>query len=224
MRPSRLIALGLLHGPTEVLPVSSSAHTKLLAGEEGGIALEVALHAGSLPALVALSPRPRPWFVALTTAPAAAAGLVGERFVAGLGRRATALGLLGGAVAMVAADRRTGERTRATAADALAIGLAQAAALVPGVSRTGATFAAARARGFTRESAWSMSREAAVPVVVGAVVRTAPALRREMWPGIAAAAVSSLAAVPLASRSLPAAPFAAYRAAVALALLLQSRR
>jgi undecaprenyl-diphosphatase len=223
MRPSRLVALGLVHGPTEVLPLSSSAHTGLLAGEEGSKALEVALHAGSLPALVALAPRPRLWFMALSAAPAAVAGLLAERRVERLGRGATAAGLLAGAAAMVAADRCREERSEPRAADALALGLAQAAALVPGVSRTGATFAAARARGFTRSAAWSLSREAAVPVVAGAIVRTAPAMRREMWPGVVAAAVSSLAALPLARRP-PVALCAAWRAAVALTVVVQSRR
>lgn len=223
MRPSTLVLAGLVHGPTEVLPLSSSAHTGLIAGAEGSKALEVALHAGSLPALVALSPRPRPWFAALSLAPAAVAGLLLQERVERLGRRTTAAGLVAGAVAMLLADRGAGERTEARPADALALGCAQAVALVPGVSRTGATFAAARALGFTREAAWSLSRETAVPVVAGAIVKTAPAMRREMWPGVAVAAASSLAALPLARRP-PLALCAAWRAAVALALLVQSRR
>src|SRR5204862_441493 len=76
------------------------------------------------------------------------------------GPRAVAAGLLAGAIALAAADRRPAARPRPrriAARDGVILGLAQAAALVPGVSRTGATLAAARARGFSREAASSLS-------------------------------------------------------------------
>ena len=60
------MALGLLHGPTELLPISSSAHTSLvpwLAGWPYGTldpelrkSFEVALHAGTAAALLARPP------------------------------------------------------------------------------------------------------------------------------------------------------------------------
>jgi undecaprenyl-diphosphatase len=63
------LALGLLHGPTELLPVSSSAHTTLvpwLAGWSYGEldprlrkSFEVALHAGTAAALLVRAPRER---------------------------------------------------------------------------------------------------------------------------------------------------------------------
>ncbi len=52
--------------------------------------------------------------------------------------------------------------------DGLALGLAQAAALTPGVSRSGAALTAARARGFARADAVSLSWQAALPVIFGA--------------------------------------------------------
>ena len=61
------------------------------------------------------------------------------------GPRATAYGLIAGAVAMAAADTRPQERGPgdAGATDGLALGVAQASALMPGVSRNGATLTAA---------------------------------------------------------------------------------
>src|SRR5262249_57469643 len=91
------------------------------------------------------------------------------------GRLPTALGLLGGSAAMVAADRWPQDRDRghATALDGLALGLAQAAAFVPGVSRNGATLTAARWRGFSRQHANMLSRTVALPVIVPAPLHNA---------------------------------------------------
>lgn len=55
MRIARAALVGALHGPTELLPVSSSAHVALLHDEpdpELGKAFEVALHAGTAAALL----------------------------------------------------------------------------------------------------------------------------------------------------------------------------
>src|SRR4051812_36694100 len=169
------VALGLLQGPAELLPVSSSAHTTLLpwlAGwplarldGEARKSFEVALHAGATAALAIemraeLTARARAggargaWVLALSLVPAALSGYalrdVIERRLGG--PRSIAAGLAAGAVAMALADARVGGRGAgdARAADGLALGVAQAAALVPGVSRHGATLAAARMRGFDR--------------------------------------------------------------------------
>ena len=86
-----------------------------------------------------------------------------------------ASGLLLGAAALAAADRRGGLRatheglwTVERSVAALALGLAQAAALWPGVSRTGATLAAARALGYSRAEASRLSFGVAGPVLAGA--------------------------------------------------------
>ncbi|MEZ0292453.1 MAG: undecaprenyl-diphosphate phosphatase, partial [Solirubrobacteraceae bacterium] len=77
------LALGLLHGPAELLPVSSSGHATaipwLLGWEVAGWdgtrrkELEVALHAGTVAALLiaARPPRPRPALVAAAMLPPA---------------------------------------------------------------------------------------------------------------------------------------------------------
>src|SRR4051812_3068694 len=160
------LALGLLHGPVELIPVSSSGHVTavpwLLGWEiarwdgERRKELEVALHAGTAAALLIVlgPPRLRPVFLAAAVMPPGLAGLALERRIEQrLGTPATlAAGLLAGAAALVLADRTPPARAArdATPADGLVLGLAQAAALVPGVSRSGATLAAARELGFGR--------------------------------------------------------------------------
>ncbi|HVY95826.1 MAG TPA: undecaprenyl-diphosphate phosphatase [Solirubrobacterales bacterium] len=189
----RAVALGLVQGPAELLPVSSSAHLVLvpwLAGWEWESidpelrkSFEVALHAGAAGALLIGQRRViaeelrqfehrRALVLALSFLPAAFVGYVFERPIEQRlgGPRATAFGLLAGAAAMLLADRRPQERGRgdATPADGLALGIAQAAALAPGVSRNGATLTAARARRFSREQANLLSRTVALPIIVGA--------------------------------------------------------
>ncbi len=206
------LALGLLQGPCELLPVSSSAHTALIpwlarwpyAGLDGQRrkSFEVALHAGAGLALTIrmrgellrearrLEPR-RAVVVAATLAPPALAGYaLGQPIERRLGGpRSIAAGLAVGGVAMAIADSRG--RTPATSGrgfedatlgDGLALGLAQAAALIPGVSRNGATLSVARARGFTRAGAQALSWHAGLPVIFGAGVLEGTRLRRQGLP------------------------------------------
>jgi len=189
----RAVLLGLIQGPAELLPVSSSAHIVLvpwLAGwdweaidPEVRKSFEVALHTGAAAALVIGQRRliaeemrsfdlRRALLLALSFLPAAAVGYGFERQIEARlgGPRTTAYGLLAGAVLMVAADRRGQLRGRgeATPVDGLVLGVAQAAALAPGVSRNGITLAAARWRRFSREQANLLSRTIALPIIVGA--------------------------------------------------------
>jgi undecaprenyl-diphosphatase len=142
LAPRHALALGLLHGPAELLPISSSAHTTLipwLAGwpyarlnGELRKSFEVALHAGAGAALAlhlrrellrdaASVDRRRTGVIALSLAPAALAGLVlGDAIERRLGGpRSIAAGLVAGAVAMALADARAGadEATGARAQD-----------------------------------------------------------------------------------------------------------
>jgi undecaprenyl-diphosphatase len=189
------VTLGLLQGPTELLPVSSSAHTALLPWLAGWPydeldpelrkSFQVALHAGAALAL-ALDMRTellgeartldsrRAAVIACSLAPPALAGLLFQRFIERRlgGPRSIAAGLIAGAVAMALADARPAAEPRPLAdagpRDGLALGLAQTFALVPGVSRNGAALTAARARGFARRDAQALSWHAALPVILGA--------------------------------------------------------
>jgi undecaprenyl-diphosphatase len=224
------LALGLIHGPTELLPVSSTAHTTLIpllarwsyAELDPHVrkTFEVALHAGAVAAL-ALEERRElldaarrassddALLIASSLAPPALAGLFFGGFIERrLSRpRAIAAGLCAGSLAMVLADRRPQTRTRADASltDGLALGLAQAAALAPGVSRSGATLAAARARRFTRADAQSLSRHAGLAVILAACGRQAPALlgRRRAPESLGAYTMGAAGALLSTAASLP---------------------
>jgi undecaprenyl-diphosphatase len=231
MEHSRAVVLGAVQGPTELLPVSSSAHLTLipwLAGwDEDGRdpelqkTFEVALHAGAAAALLIGQrrviaeelrsfDRRKASVLALSFLPPALLGVLLEKPIERRlgGPLATVAGLLAGAAGMVIADRRPQVRDRgaATAADGLALGLAQAAALAPGVSRNGATLTAARWRGFTRQHSNMLSRTVALPVIVAAAVLKGIRLRkrglpREARTGFAAGTATSFAST-LASQEL----------------------
>jgi undecaprenyl-diphosphatase len=261
LSPARAAALGLIQGPAELLPVSSSAHLILvpwLAGWDWDHAdpelrksFEVALHAGAAGALLVGQRRVigdelrsfdsrRASVVALSFAPAAVAGFTLERAIERRlgGPGVTAAGLIVGAAAMVIADARPQRRgrDRVRPADGLALGIAQTAALIPGVSRNGATLAAARWRGFSRQQANMLSRTVALPVIIGAALLKGarlrrrgvdPAMRNAMLAGVAASFASTLASqrlIGLVERDRALWPYAAYRAALAGAVLAKLRR
>ncbi len=186
--------LGLVQGPTELLPVSSSAHLTMLPRLAGWDwerldpelrkSFEVALHAGAAMALLLTRRHEiadelskidgrRVTVLALSFLPAALVGYRFERTIESRlgGPRSTAAGLIVGGVLMALADRRPQGRGHgdARATDGLALGIGQAAALMPGVSRNGATLTAARLRGFNRDEANLLSRTVALPVILGAV-------------------------------------------------------
>jgi undecaprenyl-diphosphatase len=230
MRPPELplgqaLALGVLHGPAELLPVSSSGHVELVpwlmgwsyAELDGELrkAFEVALHAGTAAALlVALRDEVgeavlrfdarTAGLIAGSFAPPAIVGLAFERQIERRlgGPGSIAAGLALGSVVMLWADGRGGSwRRRADAglADALWLGLAQACALMPGMSRNGMTLAAARLRGFGREDANALSRHVALPVIAGATLLKGVRLARRGLPNGLALAFAAGAGASFAS-------------------------
>lgn len=224
------VALGLLQGPAELLPVSSSGHLVLVPALLGWPyarldpelrkAFEVALHTGTALALsyalrdevseVArrLDAR-RALRLGLTFVPPAAAGLLLERPIEErLGSaRGVAWAQVAAGLTLAAADGRLAARVHeeAGALDGALIGAAQAAALVPGISRNGATLTAARLRGFERRAANRLSRHAALPIIVGAATLKGYRLfRRGLPPRLrapfAAGAVAALASTLASAR------------------------
>jgi undecaprenyl-diphosphatase len=255
------VALGAIQGPTELLPVSSSGHLVLVPSTLGWRyrdldpelrkSFEVALHTGGALALLIGLRREVAAYVrsfgtanlvnlALSFTPAALAALAFERPIEErLSEPApVALALIAGAVAMAIADGFPEQRDRddATAQDALAIGIAQACALVPGVSRNGATLSAARVLRFRRADANVISRQIALPVILGAaalkgvrLVRRGvpPGVARGMLAGAGAAFASTLASMRLITmleRSRSLLPYAGYRVALGAVALLRSGR
>lgn len=257
----RAVALGVVQGPAELLPVSSSAHIVLLPWLAGWDwdevdpelrkSLEVALHTGAAAALLIGQRRViaeelrqfdgrRALLLGLSFLPAAVVGYTLERPIERRlgGPRATAYGLIAGALAMLVADRRPQRRGRgdATPMDGLTLGIAQAAALAPGVSRNGVTLAAARWRRFSRDQANLLSRTIALPIIVGAtalkgtrLVRrgTTPELRRSLAVGVSASFASTLASqrlLQLVERDRALWPYAAYRLGLAAVVLAKLGR
>ncbi len=198
--------LGIVQGLTEFLPVSSSGHLflvrYLLDWPEPGLAFDVALHVGTLIAVlwyfrrewieltsaalavvrqrgVRTPEERRVLFLILATIPAAVGGLLLGDLAATVFRhpRVTAIALIALGIVLWFVDR-VAPRVRGLAGmrwrDALAIGLAQVCALVPGVSRSGATMTAGRALGFDRQSAAVFSFLMSMPIILAAIVKEAP--------------------------------------------------
>jgi undecaprenyl-diphosphatase len=193
--------LGVVQGLTEFLPVSSSAHLVLARAffgwnvDEGafGLAFDVALHAGTLLAIVV-------YFAEDLAAMAAAvpevmsadrgAGKLARLIVIGtipvviVGLTLAGwmedhlrtppvivITLVVGALWMIAAERygtRHRNEDSLTAGGAMLVGAAQASALVPGMSRSGSTIAMAMLLGLTRESAARFSFLLGVPAMFAA--------------------------------------------------------
>jgi undecaprenyl-diphosphatase len=255
------IALGAIQGPTELLPVSSSGHLTLVPAMLGWRyreldpeirkSFEVALHAGgALALLIGLRKEVAEYLrsfgfrnlvtLSVSFAPAAVTALRFERSIERrLGEPApVAIALLAGSVAMTIADGRPEERSRDETGlgDALVIGMAQALALAPGVSRNGATLTAARWRRFRRADANVISRQVALPVIVGASILKGARLATRTLPegvgaGMAAGAVSafgstlvSMRLIAMLERSRSLRPYALYRAGVASAALVALAR
>jgi len=192
------VVLGAVQGLTEFLPISSSAHLyiipTLLHWPYGGVAFDVALHWGTLLALLAafwrewlalltpLAGGPAParrdalsmWAkIAIASVPGAIAGVmlkdVAESSLRNLPLQAAMLAVFG--LLLWAVDRffPAGKRTERPGWGAsLGVGLAQALALIPGVSRSGVTITAGRASGLDRVSAARFSFLLATPITFGA--------------------------------------------------------
>ena len=190
--------LGLIQGLSEFLPISSSAHlllpTELLGWPDQGLAFDVAVHVGSLVAVViyfrsdlkllisewfvSLSPsRPSTassllaWSIIVATIPAALVGLAFADFIEANLRSMLVIALttiLFGLLLGWADQRYRGSKTldQLTWKTALIVGFAQALALIPGTSRSGITMTAVLALGFDRTSAARFSFLMAIPIIV----------------------------------------------------------
>ncbi len=194
------IALGLLQGLTEFLPVSSSGHLALaehfFGVETPGVTFEVLVHFGTALAVI--------WFfrrrvasivtaalgfllhrdydarearlafhLVVATIPAAIIGLLLEDVV---GRFFSApilvsvLLLLTGTMLWFTKRIEKGVRAEGSIKDAILIGVAQAAAILPGISRSGATISAGLALGIDRTKAAEFAFLLSIPVILGATV------------------------------------------------------
>ena len=222
--PSTLgvFALAVLQGVTEFLPVSSSGHLALgraaIGIREGGLALDVALHVGTLFAIIVAFRRDVLrllgdlvqgklsmwiWLVVATT-PVCIVGLTFKDTIeeAGAGTRGAAYGLFLTAAALLVGEMMRKRRERApfpdddpSLIDAAVMGCAQAVAVWPGVSRSGSTISMGFARGKSPQEAARLSFLMSLPAISGAAILECPGALEEGFGGIAPGVVLAAAAV-----------------------------
>lgn len=209
---SQVVFLAILQGLTEFLPISSSAHLilvpRLLAWPDQGLAFDVAVHVGTLSAVVAYfwvdlaklatawwhslwsrratSESRLAWGVLLGTVPVALGGLVLRSLDAEEALRSPLViagSTIGFGLLLWWADW-AGKQARSEHslgwAEILFIGIAQALALIPGTSRSGITLTAGLALGLQRKSAARFSFLLSIPVIVLAGLLTGA----EAWQGV----------------------------------------
>ncbi len=192
----QIVVLALVQGLTEFLPISSSAHLILVpvftSWDDQGLAFDVAVHLGSLAAVVLYFRRDihnmffawgrslktrtvdsegkLAWAVILGTIPVGLAGILSRDFIADTMRSPVfmAFSLIGFGLLLGWADwRHRGTKTEYEMSwrDVLWIALAQAVALIPGTSRSGITIMAGLLVGMSREGAARFSFLLSIPVI-----------------------------------------------------------
>ncbi|NUM89464.1 MAG: undecaprenyl-diphosphate phosphatase [Bdellovibrionales bacterium] len=204
MNEIQAVALGAVQGLGEFLPISSSGHlilTPWLFGwEDQGLAFDVALHVGTLLAVVSyywrtwlglghaafrfpVAPAEDRRLILLllaATVPGAVMGKFLNDYAETVFRHPllVACTLAGVGLLLWHFDRRAAHAQRTLRSlsfpEVLLIGVAQGCALVPGVSRMGATVTAALALGLKREEAARFSFYMSLPITAGAVVLKLP--------------------------------------------------
>lgn len=195
--------LGAVQGVGEFLPISSSAHLVLVPWFLGwryeGLAFDVALHMGTLLAVVAyfwrdwlvllrggLSRRRTAekrlfWCLVIATVPGAVLGYLLEDKAETVFREPLLIGIMlivMGLLLYLADARAPAFKCLEDVGpkESLWIGLSQALAIIPGVSRSGITMAAGRAAGLDREAAARFSFLMSTPIICGAGALQLPKL------------------------------------------------
>lgn len=198
------LILGLIQGLTEFLPVSSSGHLVLAQYffhvEEGGVALDVVLHLGTLLAVIIFfwkdivrlacalpylfsqkggeqkqGDKRIVWMLIVASVPTAILGFAFEDFLTSLYATPVAVPytLLITALLMLIANRMmNGKRglTEMKPAQAFLVGVFQGIAIMPGISRSGSTIFGGLIQGFDREEAARFSFLLSIPAIVGAAL------------------------------------------------------
>lgn len=200
--------LGLAQGLGEFLPISSSAHLILIPWlfkwEDPGLTFDVALHIGTLLAVIAFFWKDLLklvvqgfskgfsthegklfWFLIAASIPGAAAGALLESHAETVLRNPLIIGItliLMGA-GLYYADllgKKKIALEEISFQKSLGIGLSQAIAIIPGVSRSGITISTGLLLGLTREGAARFSFLLSAPIIAGAGLVKLPNLTADM--------------------------------------------
>lgn len=197
------VFLGFLQGVTEFLPISSSAHlvivpqifgwTSLNAKTSLNIGFDIALHFGSLIALIAyfrkellfllVSLKPGKdkkllLLLAVASVPALFVGVLFEKFFEGIFDKpiiSAYLLLITGLILFLAEKikwKSNKSINELKPVHSLIIGIGQAIAIFPGISRSGTTISFGLSQGLTREEAARFSFLLAIPAIAGAAFVT----------------------------------------------------
>jgi len=198
MSDFQILVLAIVQGLTEFLPISSSGHLilspYLFGFDDQGLAFDVAVHLGSLTAVLAyfradvwriatgwlgsLPPGRTQtdqsrlgWALIVGTIPVVLAGLLLKSLIEGelrapwiIAVTTIVFGLLLGWVDLRA--RREREIGQLTITDALIIGLSQVLALIPGTSRSGITITTGLWLGLNRAAASRFSFLLSIPTIL----------------------------------------------------------
>ncbi len=223
------IVLGIVQGLAELLPISSSAHLALtpyfFGWTDPGLAFDVALHLGTLIALVWyfraewIDMTKSAWRIASTrrietvhdkrlvylivaTIPAGVGGLLLNDLAESTFRSPKIIGvaLVVMGVLLWAVDRwsvRARVLDEVTMRDAIIVGCAQVLALIPGVSRSGSTITAGRLLKLDRPSAARFSFLMSMPITLAAVILKVPEAVRSH--GVSAPLVAGVIAAAISS-------------------------
>jgi len=200
----QVIVLAIVQALTEFLPVSSTAHLVLVPWLFGwtdpGLTFDVALHAGTLVAIllyffrdwiqiigqglglnIGSDPQLKQnrnllWLLAAASIPIGIFGFLFDKQADTTWRNPYVIGAMMIAIGLliwIAERRRVGDKSmdKISWGDGLAIGTAQALSVVPGTSRSGITITAGLFRGLNRETAARFSFLLSTPAIAAAVAK-----------------------------------------------------
>ena len=206
------VVLAIVQALTEFLPISSTAHLVLIpwlfGWKDPGLTFDVALHAGTLLAVIIYffrdwiqiiaqafglnigrdqdlkQNRNLLWLLAVASIPIGIFGYLFDKQADSTWRQPYVIGtmlILVGIVMWMAEKRRIGSKSMSTIqmSDGIAVGLAQAVSVIPGTSRSGATISAGLFRNMNRETAARFSFLLSTPAIAAAVAKKAWDIHKE---------------------------------------------
>jgi undecaprenyl-diphosphatase len=206
------VVLAIVQAFTEFLPISSTAHLILFpwlfGWKDPGLTFDVALHAGTLVAVIIYffrdwvqiigqgfglnigrdpdlkQNRGLLWLLAVASIPIGIVGYKFDKLADTVWRQPYVIGtmlIVVGIVMWLAEKRRIGSKSMNTIqfGDAIVVGLAQAVSVIPGTSRSGATISAGLFCNMTRETAARFSFLLSTPAIAAAVAKKAWDIHKE---------------------------------------------